>query len=143
LSYELQSEGGLTIVGIFTTASNANPRLIGDLWRSFHAQGDLKTMPDTKDDATYCVYCEYEGDASQPFTVVIGRAVHPAATIPKGMKKVDIAAGKYAVYRAVGELPNGVFAAWAEVWQTPLDRRYQADYDRYDAAGATVHVGIG
>ena len=31
--------------------------------------------------------------------------------------------------------------AWAEVWQTPLERRYQADYDRYDEAGATVHVG--
>jgi predicted transcriptional regulator YdeE len=142
LSYELQIEGSLTVVGIFTRASNATPHLIGDLWRSFHAQGDLKTISETKDQAAYCVYCEYEGDALQPFTVVIGRSVDSAATVAEGMKKVNLTEGSYAVYRAEGELPQGVFSAWAEIWQTPLERRYQADYDRYDADGATVHVGV-
>jgi hypothetical protein len=59
------------------------------------------------------------------------------------MKKVVIGAGTFAVYAPVGELPMSVFATWAEIWKTPLDRRYEADYDRYGGVGGvTVHVGV-
>jgi hypothetical protein len=45
--------------------------------------------------------------------------------------------------QAQAPLPQGVFDAWSEVWATPLDRRYQADFDRYGTDGiATVHVGV-
>jgi len=36
-----------------------------------------------------------------------------------------------------------VFATWAEIWKTRLDRRYDADFDRYGGDGKiTVHVGV-
>jgi predicted transcriptional regulator YdeE len=143
MSYELRAGDGLAVIGISTQASNASPEKIGDLWRRFHALGNQKTVEARLDEAVYCVYCEYEGDASQPYTVVIGCAVAPDAAVPEGLKKIDIAAGTFAVFAVTRELPMGVFAVWSEVWATPLDRRYQADFDRYGPDGAvTVHVGV-
>ena len=146
MSYELRHEKALTIMGIFTRASNDNPREIGDLWRRFHAIGNGSAIPARLSDAHYGVYCEYEGDHSKPFTVVIGCAVPADTEVPEGMKKVTIAAGNFAVYEVEGELPHAVFDTWAEIWATPLDRLYQADYDVYgdtsSKTGATVHVGV-
>jgi len=143
MSYTRQMADGLTVLGISARASNATPQKIGDLWRRFHALGDQKIVEARRDEAVYCVYCEYEGDASQPYTVAIGCVVAPDAAVPDGFKKIDIAAGTFAVFAVTGALPMGVFAAWEEVWATPLDRRYQADFDRYETDGTvTVHVGV-
>ena len=146
MSYELRSEEALTIVGIFTRASNAEPQKIGDLWRRFHAMGNGSAISARLSDAHYGVYCEYEGDHTKPFTVIIGCAVPADAVVPEGMKKITIEAGSFAVYDVEGELPHAVFDTWAEVWQTPLDRLYQADYDVYgdtsSKTGASVHVGV-
>jgi predicted transcriptional regulator YdeE len=142
-SYELQDEETLTIVGISDRVSNAEPQKIGDLWRRFHAMGDHTAIPGRTSDAAYGVYCEYEGDPTQPFTAVIGCAVAPEAAVPEGMRKVVIEAGRFAVYRPVGEMPQVVFQTWAEIWETPLERRYQADYDRYGGgAPVEIHVGV-
>jgi predicted transcriptional regulator YdeE len=142
MSYEIVEEAGLTVVGIYTLASNAEPQKIGDLWRRFHAMGNGADISGRLSNDHICVYCEYEGDWTMPFTVVIGCAVAHDAEVPQGMKKIAIEAGKFAVYHPQGELPQAVFDAWAEVWRTPFDRRYQADYDVYGANGATVHVGV-
>ena len=146
MSYELRTEEGLTILGIFTRASNADPRRIGDLWRQFNALGKDQAIAARSDDKHYCVYCEYEGDHTKPFTVVIGCVVPADTNVPEGMKKITIGAGRFAVWNPEGELPQAVFNAWAEVWSTPLDRLYHADYDVYGDAssknGASVHVGV-
>jgi predicted transcriptional regulator YdeE len=143
LSYEILEEPGVTILGIFVRASNENPERIGDLWRRFHAMGDAKCVEGRLEDAAYCVYCEYEGDFTKPYTVVVGCAVSTGAAVPDGMKKVDVVAGRFAVIQVKGELPQGVFDAWGEVWAAPLDKRYQADFDRYRVGGdVTVHVGV-
>jgi predicted transcriptional regulator YdeE len=142
MSCQVEHEPSITVMGIFTRASNAEPHKIGDLWRRFHAMGNAKAISARLTDAHYGVYCEYERDHTKPFTVVIGCAVPLDAEVLEGMKKITIEAGSFAVYKAEGELPQGVFNAWAEIWQTPLDRLYQADYDRYDETGATVYVGV-
>jgi len=142
LSYEIKDEPSVTVMGVYSRASNAEPDRIGDLWRQFHALGGAQSIAARLSDAAYGVYCEYEGDWTKPFTVVVGCAVPADAEVVEGMKKIAIEAGQYAVLEARGQLPQGVFDAWAEVWRTPLDRRYQADYDRYDANGASVHVGV-
>jgi predicted transcriptional regulator YdeE len=129
-------------MGVHAVASNAEPRKIGDAWRRFHEIGGIQSIAARISDDVYCVYCEYEGDWTQPFTVVIGCAVDASAVARDGMKMVAIEAGSYAVFAAQGELPQSIFYAWSEVWQTSLNRRYQADYDRYDESGATVHVGV-
>jgi predicted transcriptional regulator YdeE len=129
-------------MGIFTRASNANPERIGDLWRKFHAGGDFKLIESRKDDTVYCVYCEYEGDWTQPFTVVLGCEVGPDAPVPEGMKTVTVAPGEFAVFPVAFDGPLPAARAWQEIWKTPLQRRYEADYDRYGAGTLDIYVGI-
>ncbi len=143
MSYKLQQEDGFTVIGISARVLNAEPRHIGNLWREFYARGGAASHLGRLDDAVCCVYCEYQGDWTQPYTIVIGCAFAPDATVPKGMKQVTVPAGPFVVLQAAGELPQAVIAAWSKVWATPLDRRYQADYDLYAADGAvSIHVGV-
>ena len=143
MSYALRDANGLTILGIYARASNDNLEKIGGLWRRFQAMGAAAAIPARRDDAVYCVYCEYETDFKGAFTVLLGCAVDASAPIPHGMKRLAIEAGKFAVFEPVGELPKAVFETWAEIWNTPLERSYQADFDRYGGDGkVTIHVGV-
>jgi predicted transcriptional regulator YdeE len=143
MSFELIEMPGITVMGIQTRASNSELNKIGDLWRRFHAMGDHRIVEARMNDMHYAVYCEYEGDYTQPYSVVIGCEVPEGTPEIEGLKTVRIEAGKFAVYRRAYAQPNPVFATWEEIWKTPLDRRYQADYDRYGAAdGITVNVGV-
>lgn len=143
MSFQLRNDDGVTVLGIYARASNAAPEPIGDLWRKFHAMGDAAAIEARCDDAVYSVYCEYESDFTGAYTVVVGCAVDADAPIPEGMKKIAIEAGKFAVYQPAGELPMSVFATWAEIWKSPLNRLYRADFDRYGSDGnVTVHVGV-
>ena len=143
MSFELRQENGLTILGIYARASNSVPEKIGDLWRRFHAMGGAAAIEARLDDVVYSVYCQYEGDATGEYTVLIGCSVDAGAVVPMGFKKIAVAAGEFAVFEALGELPKSVWDAWAEVWKTPLDRRFEADFDRYGTDGkVTVHVGV-
>ncbi len=146
MSYELRELPGMTVMGIHARVSNAELNKLGDLWRRFHAMGDHKIVGSRLNDMHCCVYCEYEGDHTQPYTVVIGCEVAEGTPAVEGMKTVRIKAGKFAVYKRPYAQPNPVFAIWEEIWATPsekLDRSYQADFDRYGAAeGITVNVGV-
>ncbi len=91
----------------------------------------------------YSVYCEYERDYTKPYTVVIGCAVDPLTAVAEGLTIVSVPPGKFAVLKAEGEMPQAVFNAWSEVWATPLDRSYEADFDHYGTDGVvTIHVGV-
>ena len=143
MSFTLRNESAMTVLGIYARAENANPEKIGDLWRRFHALGGAGAIESRLNDAVYCVYCEYETDLAGAFTVLIGCQVDMDAGVPDEMKKIEIAGGKFAVFEVVGEVPQSILDAWSEIWQTPLNRRYEADYDRYGADGnVTVHVGV-
>jgi predicted transcriptional regulator YdeE len=143
VSYQLSELPGVTVMGVHTRASHAELNKIGDLWRRFHAMVDHKIVATRRNDMHYCVYCEYEGDHTQPYTVVIGCEVAEATPEVEGLKTVRVEAGRFAVYMRPYERPNPVFATWEEIWSTPLDRSYQADYDRYGAAeGISVNVGV-
>lgn len=143
MSFKLHDAEDLTILGIYARAGNEDLAQIGDLWRRFHAEGGPTGIAARVDDSVYCVYCEYETNFTSAFTVLIGCAVDADAAIPAGMKSLKIEAGKFAVYEPSGELPKSVFETWAEIWNTPLERRYQADFDRYGSNGkVTIHVGV-
>lgn len=133
----------MTILGIYARAGNDNLAQIGDLWRRFRTMGGPATIAARLDDAVYCVYCEYETNSTGTFTVLIGCSVDADAAVPEGMKKLSIDAGRFFVFEPVGELPKSVFETWAEIWSMPVDRRYQADFDRYGSDGkVTIHVGV-
>lgn len=143
MSFKATTSDGLTVLGIYARARNDNPAQIGDLWRRFHEMGGPAGIAARTDDSVYCVYCEYESDFTGAFTVLIGCAANADAEIPEGMKKVEIEAGRFLVFEPVGELPRSVFETWVEIWKMPMDRRYQADFDRYGSdRTVTVHVGV-
>jgi len=143
MSFTLRDADRFTVMGICARAENANPGKIGDLWRSFHAMGNAGAIEARLDDSVYCVYCEYETDFTGGFTVLVGCAVDADAAVPDGMKKLEIEAGKFAVFDVVGELPKSILETWAEIWNTPLERRYRADFDRYGSDGkVTILVGV-
>jgi predicted transcriptional regulator YdeE len=143
VSFELREESGQTILGIHARASNAEPEKIGDLWRRFHTLGGVAAIESRLDDTVYGVYCEYEGDATGPYTALIGCSVDADVAVPEGLKKINLTAGKFVVWEVSGDLPKALWDAWAEIWKMPLDRRYEADFDRYGSDGkVTVHVGV-
>jgi predicted transcriptional regulator YdeE len=142
MSYTVHQANGFVVLGISVRASNETASRIGDLWHNFHAMGGVQSIKERLNDSVYSVYCEYESDYTGEFTVVIGCAIPAGAAVPEGMRTIEIAAGRFAVIPITGELPQGVFDAWAEVWKTPLARLYQADFDRYGADGVTVNVGL-
>lgn len=142
MRHEMRLEGGFTVMGIFTRTSNANPEKIGDLWRKFHAVEDFKSIEARKDDTVYCIYCEYESDWTQAFTVVLGCEVEPGVEVPVGMKTVTIAPGEFAVFPVAFDGPIPAARKWQQIWEIPLTRRYEADYDRYGVGTLDIHVGI-
>ena len=143
MSYEVRQQSAFTILGIWDRASNSCPERIGTLWRRFHRMGSAQCIDGRLDDTVYCVYCEYQGDYTGEYTVVIGCAVPTDTPVPEEMRTIRIAAGRFAVISVTGPLPQGVFEAWSEIWKSPLDRTYQADFDRYGAdSSVAVHVGI-
>jgi predicted transcriptional regulator YdeE len=143
MSYQLIELPGITVMGIATRTSNAELNKIGDLWRRFHAMGDHRIVEARLSDLHYGVYCEYEGDLTQPYTMVIGCEVAEGTPPAEDLQVVRVEAGRFAVYKLPYERPNPVFATWEEIWKTPFNRRYQADYDCYGAAdGISVHVGV-
>jgi len=143
MSFALQQQEALTVLGISARASNAEPEAIGELWRRFQAMGSATAIEARRNDPVYSVYCEYESDFNGQYTVLIGCAVDAEAATPEGMRKIEIGVGKFAVFEAVGELPMSVWQAWADIWKTSFDRLYKADFDRYGEDGTvTVHVEV-
>lgn len=143
MSHEIVELPGITVMGISTRASFEELSKIGDVWRKFHAMGDHRIIEARLSDFHYGVYCEYEGDWTQPYTTVVGCEVAEGTRAVAGMKTVRIEPGVFAMYKLKYEKPNPVFATWEEIWKTPLNRRYQADYDCYgEADGIRVHVGV-
>lgn len=143
MSFKVSESDGLTVLGIYARAGNDNLAQIGDLWHRFQEMGGLAGIAARTGDSVYCVYCEYETDAKGAFTVLIGCGVDADAEIPEGMMKLAIEAGRFFVFEPVGELPRSVFETWAQIWSMPIDRRYQADFDRYGSDGkVTIHVGV-
>lgn len=143
MSFKVTDSDGLMVLGIYARTGNDNIEQIGDLWRRFQEMGGPSGIAARTGDSVYCVYCEYETDAKGAFTVLIGCAVDPDAEIPEGMMKLEIEAGRFFVFEPAGELPKSVFETWAEIWSMPIDRLFQADFDRYGSDGkVTIHVGV-
>jgi predicted transcriptional regulator YdeE len=78
------------------------------------------------------IYCDYEGDYTQPYSLVIGCPVSSFDVIPQGMVAKSIPTGFYAIFHAIGEHPKSLIETWGNIWQCPdLERTYTGDYEVY------------
>lgn len=136
---ELES---FSIIGITVRTDNSDiQKLTHDmqsLWGKFIAENIVQQIPDKVDDAIYCVYTDYAGDHTHPYTALLGCKVAAmalqSASLPTGLVAKQFAGGKYNKYLVKGNLLEGaVFAKWQEIWAQDIPRAYTADFEVYGA----------
>lgn len=123
------------LIGVTVRTSNAAGEAvtaIPQLWNRFMAEGMAEKIPNKLEEALYCVYTDYEGDHSQPYSVILGCRVAHTDEVPEGMVAKTMPGGKYVKRVAKGNLNEGaVFKAWNKIWQEGFPRAYTADYEVY------------
>ncbi len=127
----------ITIVGISCKTSNAPDAASVDipkLWKKFYEEGIAEKIPNKTSDAVFALYCDYEGDYTKPYSLVIGCPVASDGQVPDGMVAKTIPQGTYAIFTAVGDYPASVVKAWQEIWSSDLQRTYTGDYELYNTS---------
>lgn len=125
----------INIIGLAIRTSNHNGEAAKDipgLWARFWAENRIAAIPNKMDDTIYCVYTNYEGDYTKPYTTLLGCRVGTLDEIPDEMVGHAIEPATYAVFTAKGNLMEGaVFAEWQKIWASGLQRAYTADFEVY------------
>ncbi len=104
----------------------------GNLWQEFEKGGYYDKIPKKKSHAVHAVYYGYEGDHTQPFSYFIGCPVEDEAVAPEGMDTFMLHGGKFEKFVASGKIPGCIGDAWREIWQSKINRAYDADFEVYD-----------
>lgn len=133
-NYTIIQKPSLNIIGIECRTSNAPddaPHDIPRLWGRFYGEDIINKIPNKAANEVMALYCDYEGDYTQPYSLVIGCPVNSLDEIPEGMVAKTISAGSYAVFRAIGEYPSSLIETWSKIWKTELKRTYTGDYEFY------------
>lgn len=150
---EVVQRPDMLIIGIDCRTSNAadaGPQDIPKLWGRFYGEDVVNRIPNKVSNEVIALYCDYEGDFTQPYSVVIGCPVSTHETIPEGMVAKTIPSSSYAVFRALGEHPKALIETWGRIWnQTDLKRTYIGDFELYGSKFASgspqeveVYIGV-
>lgn len=138
------------IIGIKTRTTNENGQSSKDipaLWERFFKEGLLEQIPNKTSNDIYCIYTEYEGDHTAPYSTIIGCRVKDFNNIPEGMTTLTIKESKYEKFLAKGNIKQVVYETWLKIWNTELNRSYTADFEVYgkkaqDPENAEVDIYI-
>lgn len=149
-NYTIVQKPSTFVVGIECRTSNApeaGPHDIPNHWGRFHSEDITSQIPNKISNEVIALYCDYEGDHTQPYSLVIGHPVSSFEVIPNGMVAKTIAAGSYAVFRAIGEYPKSLIETWGNIWrqQDEWKRTYTGDYELYGdkfASGSPQEVEV-
>ena len=136
---------GFWLVGRQTRASNDDPGPIGALWGGLYAEPFRDLIEGRLADDVYSVYCEYEGDHTQPYTCFLGYRVREDADAPDGLLRRFVPPGRFEVHVAEGPAPASVVAAWTRIWSSDRERAYGSDYEIHpadDSLPITLFVGV-
>ncbi len=118
------------------------PKTIGPHWDRFFEENCLEKIPNKLNDTLYGLYTDYEGDFTKPYTLVVGVEVSSLSSIPEGMVGKEIPAQTYIPFETEGELPQALVDKWVEIWKTPLNRTYSADFEKFDGGALTIYIGV-
>ena len=133
-NYTVVKKPDILLLGIECRTSNDSGAAINDipvLWERFYNEGIISQIPDKTSNEVIALYCDYEGDHTQPYSVVIGCPVSAIDVVPEGLVAKKIPGGTYAAYQAIGEHPKSLIETWGEIWQTDLPRTFTGDYEVY------------
>lgn len=125
----------IEIIGIECRTSNspeAAPYDIPKHWEKFYKNETINKIPNKISNEIIALYCDYEGDHTKPYSLVIGCQVNSSENLPEGMVTKTIPGGSFAVFQAVGEHPSALLETWKTIWQDHgLCRSYSGDYEVY------------
>ncbi len=124
----------ILLVGIDCRTSNDAGAAMNDipaLWERFYSENIISQIPDKASEDVIALYCDYEGDHTRPYSVVIGCPVRTLDNVPEGFVAKKIPGGTYALYRAIGEHSQALIETWGEIWKSDLPRTYTGDYELY------------
>lgn len=124
----------MIVVGIecrTSNAPNAGPNDIPKHWARFQQENIIDQIPNKVSNEVIALYCDYDGDYTQPYSFVLGCCTNILDDIPAGMVAKLVPAGSYAVFSSTGEYPKSLINTWGKIWQTNLKRTYTGDYEIY------------
>lgn len=134
-NYKVIQQPSIKVIGIECRTSNspeAGPYDIPKHWEKFYKSDIINKIPNKTSNEVLALYCDYEGDYTQPYSLLIGCSVSSFDVIPEGMVAKTIPTGSYAIFRAVGEHPKSLIETWGNIWQQhDLERTYTGDYEVY------------
>lgn len=140
LSFERINLPGFFVAGIAVNTTNRDGQSqkdIGDLWTRFTTGNMAQEIAGKVSDDIYCVYTDYESDHNGWYTAVLGCRVKSADNIHANFFTALIPSGDYQIYKPQGRFPESVASTWRQIWQTDINRKYSADYDRYKAGSTS------
>lgn len=123
------------IIGIAVRTINKDFKAkedIGNLWNRWFAEGISNQIPNKINDKIINMYTDYDADEHGFYTTILGHKVKSLEAIPDGMTGKEIPEQKYKEYVSKGKLPSCVLETWQTIWNTKLNRKYNADFDMYD-----------
>lgn len=127
-----------SIVGISLRTDNSDfEKLTSDLqrlWSKFLAENISDKIPNKINADIYCVYNDYEGDWTKPYSALLGCRVANLGNIPSGLIGKSFKSGSYKKFTAQGNLLQGVVLdTWKHIWSEDanLPRTYIADFEVY------------
>ncbi len=129
---ELRDRTAFEVIGLGVQCAIENTSEIPSLWQTFNER--VVEVTAVSDAAAYGV-CLAAGDDGR-FRYVAGVESEKGATAPKGMEKVSITAGRYAVFTHVGHIStigNTVYTIWNKsLSDLGLHPQLAPDFERYD-----------
>jgi predicted transcriptional regulator YdeE len=132
MEYKVVEKGPMQIMGIEMRTSNEHSlKEITPFWEHFYRENIQALIPNQKTGEVLGLYCEYEKDHTQPYTLVAGCEVTLVGDIPKGLVVKKIPAAKYAVFEITGKFPEELLKAWQWIWEGHLQRTYAGDLEIY------------
>lgn len=134
-NHEIVQKPAIQVIGIVCRTSNApeaGPQDIPKLWERFYREDVPNRIPNKLSNDIIALYCDYEGDHTAPYSIIIGCPVSSISSIPEGMVAKTIPSSSYAVFRAVGDHPKALIETWERIWkQSDLQRTYTGDFELY------------
>ena len=143
MNYEIVNRKEKVVVGITTSTSNEDPKMsekIGNLWGIFYQEGISAEIKNKVNEFSIGLYSDYCPDG---YLVTVGNEV--ATSENDTLTTKVIPAGRYAKFSVHGHMQSAVAAAWAEIWNTELDRSYTGDFEEYlneDLENADIDIYI-
>lgn len=134
MNCDFTDKNEIKIIGIACRTSNGPNQAqidIPKLWERFYKENVIESIPNKASLDIIALYCDYEGDHTKPYSLVIGCRVSSVDDIPHGMVVKAIKAGPYAVFKTQGEFPQSVVKMWNHIWESNLNRAFTGDYEIY------------